>query len=216
MSTSELQLDMGTVTMKCTNEEVAATLAALLGEMRAVIPRLREDERDILRQIMSHDSGALTVGELFPEFARESEGHKTLRRLRAAQFIRPAVTGRWDPQEAIEVKPFARLMWDRVGEETIFDGIVTVPAATPANDVVDLGLEAAEEPPATSQPADDKQPGDEDVVDLGAVEEEKESESPVPARRNAVGSNFEDDNVVDVGDLDDLYAYAQEEVRSKG
>jgi hypothetical protein len=216
MSASELQLDLGTVTMKCTNEEVAATLAALLGEMRAVIPKLREDERDILRQIMAQDNGALTVGELFPDFARESEGHKTLRRLRAAQFIRPALTGRWDPQEAVEIKPFARLMWDRVGEDTIFDGIAAAPAATPVNDVVDLGLTGAEEPPATSQPAVDEQPVEEDVVDLGAVEEEKESEPPVPARRSAVGSNFEDDNVLDVGDLDDLYAYAQEEVRSKG
>ena len=216
MSASELQLDLGTVTMNCTNEEVAATLAALLGEMRAIIPKLREDERNVLRQIMSQDSGALTVSDAFPDFARESEGHKTLRRLRAAQFIRPARTGRWDPQEAIEIKPFARLMWDHVGEDTIFDGVAAVPAAAPVDEVVDLGVTAPEEPADENQPAVVEQSAEEDVVDLGTVEEEKESEPPVPARRSAVGSNFEDDNVLDVGDLDDLYAYAQEEVRSKG
>lgn len=227
MSADELQLDLGTVTMNCSTDEVAETLSALLDEMRTVIPKLREDERDMLRQIMSQDSGALTVGAVFPEFSRESEAHKTLRRLRAAQFVRPSRTGRWDPDVPIEVKPFARLMWDHIGEDTIFDGVPAAPAlgaaAAPAEEEVDLGLTApedavVEEAPAAEEPATEpaagEQPADDDVVDLGAVEEENEPAQP--ARKGAAVANFEDDNVLDVGDLDDLYAYAQEEVRGKG
>ena len=88
MTQSPVQLDLGSATMNCTAEEIAATLASLLNEMRLVIPRPREDERDLLRQIMSRDSGTLRVADVFPDFARESEGHKTLRRLRA-EFVRP-------------------------------------------------------------------------------------------------------------------------------
>lgn len=120
MSLSEIDLDLGTVTMQCTAPEVARIFAGLLREMQRMIPRLRSDEVDILRQIMFQESGTVTVAQLFPDFARESEAHFTLRRLRAAQFIRPARTGRWEPDEPIEVKPFARLMWDHIGEEEIF------------------------------------------------------------------------------------------------
>jgi hypothetical protein len=220
MTASELHLDLGTVTMDCTTDEVASTLAALLGEMRAVIPKLREDERDVLRQIMSQNSGALTVADVFPDFSRESEGHKTLRRLRAAQFLRPARTGRWEAHEPIEVKPFARLMWDHVGEDTIFDGVVAIPAAAPADEVVDLGMTVPEEPvdahepPTVDLPAD-SEPPEEDVVDLGAVEEEREVEKPGGKATRVSKTDFEDDNVLDSGDLDELYAYAQEEVRGK-
>jgi hypothetical protein len=214
MTESELQLDLGEVTMSCTTEEVARTLAALLGEMRAVIPKLREDERDVLRQIMSRDSSALTVADLFPAFARESEGHKTLRRLRAAQFVRPANTGRWDPNEPIEVKPFARLMWDHIGEDALFDGLAAAPAAvpvsTPADDVVDLGVAPeATEPAETAAPA--ATPG-EDVVDLQDVESVQEPAKPVG--KKARGADFEDENL-DLGDYDDLCAYAEEEIRGK-
>jgi hypothetical protein len=219
MTPSELHIDLGTVTMDCTTDEVASTLAALLGEMRGVIPKLREDERDVLRQIMSQNSGALTVADVFPDFSRESEGHKTLRRLRAAQFLRPARTGRWEPHEPIEVKPFARLMWDHVGEDTIFDGVVAIPAAAP-DEVVDIDLTAPEEPVAADQlPTFDQsevaEQSEEDVVDPGKVEEEKEVEKPGGKATRVSKTDFEDDNVLDVGDLDELYAYAQEEVRGK-
>jgi hypothetical protein len=218
MAATELHLDLGTVTMSCTTDEVASTLAALLGEMRAVIPKLREDERDVLRQIMSQNSGTLTVADVFPDFSRESEGHKTLRRLRAAQFVRPARTGRWDPHEPIEVKPFARLMWDHIGEDTIFDGVVAIPAAAPADKVVEIGLTAPEEPVAADQLPTVDQPevaeqSEKDVVDLGEVEEEEAIEKPASKVARASKTDFEDDNILDVGDLDELYAYAQEEVR---
>jgi hypothetical protein len=214
MLESELQLDLGTVSMSCTIDEVATTLAALLGEMRGVIPRLREDERDVLRQIMSRDSGALTVADVFPEFSRESEGHKTLRRLRAAQFVRPANTGRWDPNEPIEVKLFARLMWDHIGEDAIFGGLavptVPLPVAVPADDVVDLGVDpeangVAETPAPAGTPR-------EDVVDLQDVEDIREPAKP--ANRKSRGADFEDENL-DLGDYDDLCAYAEEEIRGK-
>ena len=70
---------------------------------------------------MSHTGKRLTVGDLFPNFQREGEPHKTLRRLRAAQFIYPKKTGRWEPDEPIAVTPFGRMMWDQIGELRIFE-----------------------------------------------------------------------------------------------
>jgi hypothetical protein len=163
---------------------------------------------------MSRGSESLSVGELFPEFARESEGHKTLRRLRAAQFVRPARTGRWDPEEPIEVKPFARLMWDRIGEDAIFDGVASLPAAvpvaTPADDVVDLAIDpelngAVEHNAPVDEPA-------EDVVDLQEVEDIQESQKPSGDRPRS--TPFEEENL-DLGDYDDLCAFAEEEIRGK-
>jgi hypothetical protein len=204
MTQTLIEIDLGAIAMSCTADEIAATLAALLGEMRAVIPKLRQDERDVLRQIMSQDSATLTVADVFPDFARESEGHKTLRRLRAAQFVRPARTGRWDPDGLIEIKPFARLMWDHIGEDAIFDGIHPVPTAAPVEEVVDLGI-AETEPPAET-PAATPAPEDE-VVDLQDVAEEPAVETPA-------AKGFEDKNL-DLSDCDDLFACAQSELRGK-
>jgi hypothetical protein len=141
------------------------------------------------------------VADVFPGFAREGEGHKTLRRFRAAQFVRPARTGRWDPDERIEVKRFARLMWDRVGEAVIFSGI---PARAADEDSVIANRPALREDPVESIPAA------EEVVDLQDVEEVDAGESVV-AKSSAA---FEDDDVLDPGD-DDLFAFAQEELRDK-
>ena len=242
MNESPIEIPLGSHTMSCTTEEIATTLGALLAEMRSVIPRLREDERDVLRQIMSQESGTLRVANVFPEFARESEAHKTLRRLRAAQFVRPSRSGCWHPGEPIEVKPFARLMWDHIGEDAIFDGIApaapaapaAVPMAAAADEVVDLGLNeevyGVESPPAApvEEPVDvaepaaaaesATEPGPEDeVVDLQDVEEVPAEKAPTsngkPAAKQPAKS-FEDDNM-DMGDYDDLCAYAEEELRGK-
>ena len=120
MTESQVQIPLGTMTINCSIEEISATYSWLLLEMFAATPRLRPDERKVLRQIMTHESESLAVGDVFPEFTRESESHKTLRRLRAAQFIRPAKTGRWEANEKIEVKPFGWLMWNQIGENVIF------------------------------------------------------------------------------------------------
>jgi len=214
MKPSELEIDLGTVRMQCTPDEIAATLQWLLLEMRSVTPRLRADEREVLRQIMSHENGTLTVGELFPDFARESEGHKTLRRLRAAQFVRPAKTGHWVSEERIEVKPFGRLMWDRVGEARLFFDSAEVPLVTP-----DVEAEPAEvreaEPvaePAAEQPI-------EEVIDLAEIEEAKDAEGeeakeveePAAAKKSAKW----DEEALDLRDYDDLCQYAEEELRGK-
>jgi hypothetical protein len=193
--------------------------------MRSVIPFLRSDERETLRWIMSQESGSLTVRDVFPVFTRESESHKSLRRLRAAQFIRPAESGRWNPDERIEVKPFARLMWDRVGEDVIFAGVpgAAAPAAAaatePADDVVDLGLgeddKEVKVPAAEPVAEPAAEPAAEEVVDLRDVEEEKQTAEPAePAVMNK-SAGFEDDAVLDPGDYDDLYQYAEEELRGK-
>lgn len=120
MNLTDIEIDLGPVTITCSGPEIGRVFTGLLREMRRMVPRLRADEVAALREIMLYDSGELTVGELFPEFERESEHHMTLRRLRAAQFIRPARSGQWAADEPIEIKPFASLIWDRVGEEGLF------------------------------------------------------------------------------------------------
>ncbi len=154
MSLPEIEIDLGTATMQCTAPEIAEIFSGLLREMRRMIPRLRSDELEVLRQIMQQESGTVTVGQLFPDFSRESEPHATLRRLRAAQFIRPARSGRWDPEEPIEVKPFARLVWDRLGEEGLFPNqreVPNDPTPQPAvswdDNILDLGDPAVTEFP---------------------------------------------------------------------
>ena len=98
MSMSELELDLGTVRMNCTHEEISRTLAALLGEMRAVLPKLREDEREALRQIMS-EVGALTVGKCSPTLRANRKG--TRRYAVCARAVRSArANGTMGPQRA--------------------------------------------------------------------------------------------------------------------
>src|ERR1700755_370548 len=101
MRPTELEFDLGTTSLVCTRQEVETTLSALLEELRSFALNLRPDERDALRRIMAHDSGTLPVLDVFPDFARESRAHKTLRRLRAAFFVRPS-GGAWQPESRIE------------------------------------------------------------------------------------------------------------------
>jgi hypothetical protein len=111
---------LDTLTASCTAEEIADVFAGLLREMQDAVPFLHDDDRAALRQIMAHDPGTLTVAEVFPDFARGSEAHFALRRLRTAQFIRPGGRDMWERESLIDIKPFARLAWDRLGEAGIF------------------------------------------------------------------------------------------------
>ena len=120
MTQSEIELDLGEETVSCTAEEIATAFAGLLREMRAAAAFVTPEERAALRKIMSYDSGALTVADVFPDFERESAAHVALRRLRTAQFILPAGRDMWDRDQRIAIKPFARLVWDRLGEAAIF------------------------------------------------------------------------------------------------
>jgi hypothetical protein len=142
MAQSEIELDLGEETLTCTAAEVATAFSALLREMRAAIPFIQPDERAALRRIMSYDSGTLTVAEVFPDFTRESAAHVALRRLRTAQFILPAGRDMWDRDQRIAIKPFARLVWDRLGEAAIFgEGPATVD-----EDDIDLALPTVDAP----------------------------------------------------------------------
>ncbi len=120
MTATRVNVELDAATIPWTAADLTATFDWLLQEMRSVGKVLRPDERDALRRIMDHTGAPLTVRELFPAFAREDEGHKTLRRLRATQFVYPKRTGRWEPDEPIAVTPFARVMWDHLGETRIF------------------------------------------------------------------------------------------------
>ena len=154
LTQSEIDLDLGAVTMSCTTDEVATVFAGLLREMRSAAPFIRPDERDALRQIMSHESGTLTAGEVFPDFARGSDAHTTLRKLRTAQFIRPAGRDCWDTGEHIEIRPFARIVWDRLGEAGVFGDPPEL-----EEDDVDLALPGADEPVEVALPAPAKARG---------------------------------------------------------
>lgn len=117
---TELELDLGTETLHCTADEVAGVVSGALREMRTAAPFVTPHERQTLRWIMAHESGSLAVGEVFPDFDRNTDALTALRRLRTAQFIRPLHRDRWEAAEHIEIKPLARLLWDRLGEAGIF------------------------------------------------------------------------------------------------
>lgn len=134
-----LELDLGTAILNCTTEEVAETFSGMLREMRAAALFIRDDERAALRHIMEHASGTLTVADVFPEFSRDSEAHNTLRRLRTAQFILPAGRDMWSPNERIAIKPFAKLIWQRLGEAAIFGNAPPKSDAQPEEEI-DLSL----------------------------------------------------------------------------
>ena len=90
MNLSELDIDLGTTTMNCTTDEVAETLISLLNEMRLVALKLRADERVALRKIMSQESGALTVGDVFPEASHANpKGTRRFADSRAALRVCP-------------------------------------------------------------------------------------------------------------------------------
>jgi hypothetical protein len=162
LSHTELELDLGPVAMNCSAEEVAAVFAGLLREMRAAAPFIRPDERDVLRRILAHDGGTLTVADVFPDFARDSDALTTLRKLRTAQFIRPAGRDMWERGERIDVRPFARLVWDRLGEAAVFgDDSDDTPA--PSEDI-DLALPGADDTAKAKSPAGKWD--DDDVLDF--------------------------------------------------
>jgi hypothetical protein len=142
MAQSEIELDLGTEAIACTAKEIAEAFAALLREMRAALPFILPHERAALRRIMSYESAALRVAEVFPDFERESPAHVALRRLRTAQFILPAGRDMWERDQHIAIKPFARLVWDRLGEAALFGD----PPAKPDADDIDLSLAQVEEP----------------------------------------------------------------------
>jgi hypothetical protein len=134
MALSRVEIDPDMEGLAPTPEEVATVFAGLLREMRAAVPFIRPDERPLLRRIMAEPSGDLTVADLFPSFERESAAHTALRRLRTAQFIIPQGRDIWERDQRIAIKPFARLVWDRLGEAAIFgDGAGPTAPVKPAS-----------------------------------------------------------------------------------
>ena len=129
MPPTEFELDLGTVTLRCPAVEVRSAFLSLLEEARAFARNLRPDERALLRRIMAHGGDPLAVRDVLPGFARESPGHRTLRRLRAAMLVRPRGGGCWLPGTRIEVRAFGRLIWDRAGEAGFFPHDATLPTA---------------------------------------------------------------------------------------
>jgi hypothetical protein len=145
MTMSDVHIPLDTTTIDCTAEEIAGVFAGLLREMRAAAPFLQDDDRIALRQVMEHEPGTLTVSEVFPGSKRGSRAHTSLRRLRTAQFIRPAGRDMWDAESRIDIKPFARLAWERLGESGIF-GDASETVADPDGEEIDLALPEVNDP----------------------------------------------------------------------
>lgn len=116
----EVELDLKILKLKFEPEVLESTFADLVAEMRKTVSGLRDDERVVLRNIMSQPSGSLVVADVFGGFRRGTEEHQTLRRLRDAQFIRPAEGGPWEAEKHIEIKAFGAVMWNKIGEKTLF------------------------------------------------------------------------------------------------
>src|SRR5437016_6111753 len=115
MHLKEFELHLGVLKLTFSAEEVDQTLRSIVNEMRSITSTLDHADRDLLRTIMKSNR-QMRVNELLPDFARGSAAHETLRKLRDAQFIRPAGSGPWKVDTVIEVKPFGRLMWAKLGE----------------------------------------------------------------------------------------------------
>jgi hypothetical protein len=62
----EVELDLKFLKVKFEPEELEATLADIVGEMKKIVAVLRADERDVLRRIMAHPSGSFLVSDVFP------------------------------------------------------------------------------------------------------------------------------------------------------
>lgn len=169
MTKSNVHITLDAITLACTADEIGSVFDGILREMRAAAPFLTDEDRAALRRIMAHEAGALTVGELFPDFARGSGEHLTLRRLRTAQFVRPGGRDMWDRESPVEVKPFARLAWDRLGEAAIFGD---APAVEPPETSVAEPAAAGEEEVDLALPDVDEPEGEpeEEVVTVGSKE----------------------------------------------
>lgn len=139
MLPTEFELDLGTATLHCPAAEVSTAFASLLEEARAFARNLRSGERALLRRIMAHRGEPLAVRDLFPGFVRESRGHRTLRRLRTAMLVRPQGGGCWQADSRIEVRPFGRLVWDRLGEAGFFPDDARDPTPDDIRNQLDWG-----------------------------------------------------------------------------
>jgi hypothetical protein len=115
----EVTLNLGFVSVTFGEDELDHTLASLVDEMRTITSGLTVPERDVLRRIMGAPPG-IKVTDVFSDFQRDTPAHNTLRQLRDAQFVRPAEGGQWTRDKHIAIKPFGRLMWEKIGEAKLF------------------------------------------------------------------------------------------------
>ncbi|HRD78618.1 MAG TPA: hypothetical protein PK264_22215, partial [Hyphomicrobiaceae bacterium] len=92
------------------SDDVAETFDALLREMQLITSRLTTEDWAVLKTIMTDPNGQLRVDSIFDGFERETPAHELMRKLREAQFVRPANGGRWKNDSIIQIKPFGKLM----------------------------------------------------------------------------------------------------------
>lgn len=91
-------------TLRTDRSAVADMISDLLGDVRD----LTREEKDLFMKIRNRISrqGKVTVAELLPDFAADSEAHRQLRSLQCSHLIRPAKGGKWDKESQITITVF--------------------------------------------------------------------------------------------------------------
>jgi len=116
----DVKVNLGFMSVTFVEDELDETLASLVEEMRIITKDLSTGEQDILHKIMGSAS-PLLVSDVFDGFERKTKEHETLRKLRDAQFVRPKERGTWRANKHIAIKPFGRVMWDKIGPKQLFN-----------------------------------------------------------------------------------------------
>lgn len=109
--------------IELTTTQASKTLEELIGAIKRIVKEITDNEKEQLEKIMQAESGHYTVKQVFPNFNRADDNPalKTLRKFRDAQFVRPQGGGQWQREKKIEIKPFGKVIWEKVGSEKLFD-----------------------------------------------------------------------------------------------
>jgi len=111
-------LTVKTVTLKAFGAEIELTpqqaeraLDELLQDIAESTNELSVEESRLFERIRA-SAGRDTVGQLLPNFQRDSEDHQRLRKLRDRKLVRPLEGGRWQSGKHPMVSRFGQLVYD--------------------------------------------------------------------------------------------------------
>jgi hypothetical protein len=97
--------------VELTPEQAKRALDELLQDIAESTNELSSEESALFNRIMA-SAGRDTVGQLLPNFQRDTSGHQHLRKLRDRKLIRPFEGGRWQPEKHPVVSRFGQLVYD--------------------------------------------------------------------------------------------------------
>jgi hypothetical protein len=97
--------------VELTPEQAKRALDELLQEIADSTNELTPDEATLFARIIQAE-GRTIVADLFSGFARDSEAHRQLRRLRDRKLIRPFEGGNWQPGKHPVASRFGQLVYE--------------------------------------------------------------------------------------------------------